>query len=140
MIKKLTILSVALSGLLLAQPQAWGLRAGYLKRQLSLSDDQVKQLRDLRRQQAEQLKPQREQVQSAAEQLRTLMKGDNPDPTAVGRQMVELKRMRQSLTQARSSYNEKAKAILTPEQQTKLEQLRKNPPRQRPLRAKPGAR
>ena len=142
MLKKLTLLSFALSGLLLAQPPATprtpGARAGVLarrpalpgagllKKELNLTDEQVKQIQDLRRQQAEQLRPLREQIAAGAKNLRTLMQQDNPDPLAVGRQMVDLKKMRQDLAQSRDPFNDKVKAILTPEQQQKLDELRKS--------------
>lgn len=141
MLNKLTLLSVACAGLLLAQPSAAPLarRAGapgerILKRQLNLTDEQVKQIREIRRQQAEQLRPQREKIAEAAKNLRALMQQDNPDPLAVGRLMVDMKKMRQDLARSRDPFNDQVKALLTPEQQQKLEELRKR------LEQAPGAR
>jgi len=127
--RKLNLLGVLLlSGALFAQsPSVHGLR-----KELGLTDDQVKQLRDLRKQQAEQLKPQRDQVRSGAENLRSLMAAPNPDPTAVGKQVLDLRQARTALRQARSAWNDKAKAILTPEQQNRLSEIQAKRHRSRP--------
>ena len=128
--RKLTLLgALVLTSPLFAQapvgPELHGIRT--LRQELGLTDDQVKQVRALRKQQAEQLKPQREQMRAGVQNLRALMNAENPDPTAIGKQMLELKQSRTSLRQARASRSEKLQAILTPEQQAKLKIMQSTP-------------
>src|SRR5262245_60961559 len=92
-----------------------------LKEALGLSDAQVQQLRDLRKQQFEAARPSFEQAREKRQQLAEAMRAENPDPTKVGQLMVELKRLRQSGGGLRDDLQAKARAILTPEQQTKLQ-------------------
>ena len=124
--RKLTLFgALLLTGSLFAQaPAGRGLRGNRaLRQELGLSRDQVKQMRALRKQQADQLKPQREQLRTGVQNLRALMESQNPDPAAIGKQMLELRKARTNLRQARAGWSEKLKAILTPEQQARLKSM-----------------
>jgi len=104
--------------------QSGGARA--LRQQLQLTDDQVTQIREIRRQQAESLRPQREQVRTAARSLKDMTDAANPDPAAVGKQFLALKGLRSQLRDAQKDWNQKAMAVLTPDQQAKLKEMRAN--------------
>jgi len=95
-----------------------------LKETLGLSDTQVQQLRDLRKQQFEAARPSLEQAREKRQALAEAMRSENPDPAKVGQLMVEMKQLRQSMGGRRGELQSKAQAILTPEQQTKLQSLR----------------
>ena len=94
-----------------------------LKQALGLTDAQVQQLRGLRREQAQSFRPAMEQMRGKSQALREAMAAPNPDPAQVGQMMVELKGMREQMRTARGSLNEKALAVLTPDQKTRLKSL-----------------
>ena len=130
--KRLILMSLALAGLTFAQGPAPGpgqqgprgpIVPAALKTYLALSDTQVQALIDLRKTQAEENKPILEQIRTKAEALREEMNKTSPDPAVVGKLMVEMKQLRESLKEGRGEVNPAAVAILTPEQQAKLKAL-----------------
>lgn len=94
-----------------------------LRNQLGLTDQQVQQLTQLRREQEQVLQPLRQQIQEKAKALRDLMAAPSPDPAVVGSLTLELRNLRQQVRQTNETYHERALAVLTPEQKTKLENL-----------------
>jgi Spy/CpxP family protein refolding chaperone len=90
---------------------------------LGLTDGQLSQLRQMRREQAQASRPMAEQMRGKSQALRDAMTAPNPDPAQVGQMMVELKGLREQMRAARSGLNEKALAVLTPDQKTKLTTL-----------------
>jgi Spy/CpxP family protein refolding chaperone len=129
---------VLLSGVLLAQPpvgRGFGMKArrgaalqreamarnmDALKDTLGLTDTQVQQLRDLRRQRAEAARPTLEQLRANRKALAEAMQAQSPDTARVGQLMVDRKKLRESLRAAGEDYRGKAQALLTPEQKAKL--------------------
>ncbi len=103
--------------------QAMAANADALKDALGLSDAQVQQLRDLRKQEFEAARPAMQQARDKRQALAEAMKSDNPDPAKIGQMMLEMKQLRQSMGSQRSDLQAKARAILTPDQQTKLQSL-----------------
>lgn len=109
-------------------PGAWRQRTGAanldaLKQYLNLTDAQLDQLRAVRREAAQSARPEARQIQEKARALREEMQSANPDQAKVGRLTVELKQLREQLRAGRSDVSEKARAILTPDQQAKLKAL-----------------
>lgn len=94
-----------------------------LKASIGLTDAQAQQLRELRKQQVEAVRPGLQQIREKRQALAEAMRGDNPDPVQVGRLMVEEKKLRQTIREGQTGYREKAQAVLTPEQKTKLQEL-----------------
>jgi len=141
--RKLVISMVLCSGLLLAQGpmgrrgglgprgvvaerQAAGQAmagAGALKDYLGLTDAQMEQMRTLRREQAEQVRPEAQAVQAKAQELRKEMQSSTPDAAKVGQLTVELKQLREKAIAERSGFSDKARAVLTPDQKAKLQAL-----------------
>lgn len=125
--------ALAFTGILLAQGPGMGqgpvpaagapAAAAALKEFLGLTDAQVQQLIDLRRTLPDVMRPFNEQLRTAQQALRAEMDKTNPDPAVVGRLMVESKRIRERMEAAREKLDDQAKALLTPEQRTKLAQL-----------------
>lgn len=138
--KRLSVMVVALAGVLLAQgpggpefrrnnmaPRAQRMvmaaNADALKQYLSLTDAQVTQLKDLRRQEAESLRPTMEQIRSKRQQLGEAVRAQSPDSALIGQLTVDIKNLTASLKSARTDLSAKAQAVLTPDQKTKLAAL-----------------
>ena len=96
-----------------------------IKKALDLTDQQVQQLTQLRREEAAALQPIRQQIQEKNQALREAMAAPNPDPGVVGNLTLELRNLRQQVQKINQEYHQKALAVLTPEQQTKVENMGK---------------
>ena len=140
---KLVISMVLCSGLLLAQgpmgrrggpgPRGFAAErqaagqamagAGALKDYLGLTDAQVEQIRTLRREQAQEVRPEAQAVRALAQELRKEMQSSTPDAAKVGQFTVELKQLREKAIAERSGFGDKARAVLTADQQAKLRSL-----------------
>ena len=123
------LIPIAFAAALAAQPPAVrpegrgpaGL--GQLATYLGLSSQQVSDLRQLRADAAQALRPARTDVAAKAKALRQLLQTQNPDPAAVGQATLDLRTARQQVAKARQDYRKQALARLTPEQQTRLQAL-----------------
>jgi hypothetical protein len=91
-----------------------------LKTALGLSDGQISQLVQLRKDEVQALQPIRPQVQEAAKALRDAMAAANPDPAAVGKLILQLRGLREQVQQTNKSYHDRALALLDDAQKTKL--------------------
>lgn len=94
-----------------------------LKNALDLTDQQIQQLTQLRREEAAVLQPIRQQIQEKSQALKEALASPNPDRTLVGSLTVEIRNLRQQVQETNKLYHEKALAVLTPDQKTKLDQL-----------------
>ncbi|MGC4053022.1 MAG: periplasmic heavy metal sensor [Paludibaculum sp.] len=136
--KRLTVVMFMLAGTLLAQgPGGPGFRrngmgprqmqpAGStdaLKQYLGLTDAQVQQLRDLRKQQAESQRPAMEQIRDKRQQLRDAVRAASPDSALIGQLTVDIKKLTESMQANRTDLQAKAQALLTPDQKTKIAAL-----------------
>jgi len=99
---------------------------------LGLSDDQKAQLEALRAKQREAMKPLLDTVRQAHEALRQTMEADSPDPATVGQAALALHAAEKKLRAAHEASFSDVKAILTPEQQAKLEQMKEKGPHRGP--------
>lgn len=97
--------------------------ADALKTALGLTDTQVQQLRDLRKQQADAAKPTMDQIRAKRQSLAEAMKSTTPDSALVGQLMVDIRKLGDSLKGLRDERETKALALLTPDQKTKLTAL-----------------
>jgi Spy/CpxP family protein refolding chaperone len=116
------LLPIAFAGALAAQtpaPQA----AGGLKAYLGLSDQQVTELRQLRKSEFQAVRPMFQDMRTKAMALRNLLKTSNPDPAAVGQATLALKTEREQIAAATANYRNQAVQKLTPDQQAKLQAL-----------------
>ena len=94
-----------------------------LKDYLSLSDDQIRQLQDLRREQFERMQP---AMQAMAETQRTLdeaLEAASPDPTVIGQLTLELRKHREAMPGSRDAMREMALGVLDSGQRVKLDAL-----------------
>lgn len=104
-----------------APPQAPPVQA--LKQYLSLADEQVTQLTQLRREQARAVQPVAQQTREKRVALRTLLEGGTADSATVGRAVLDLDALRKQFRQIDERYQAQARQILTAAQKEKLEAL-----------------
>jgi Spy/CpxP family protein refolding chaperone len=100
-------------------------RAGSaLKTYLSLTDAQVETLRSARQKDREQMRANAEEMRAKRKALQEQMNSASADPTALGNLMLEMRNARQKAREARKQTGQELLASLTPEQKTKLEELK----------------
>ncbi|MFB3777593.1 MAG: Spy/CpxP family protein refolding chaperone [Bryobacteraceae bacterium] len=136
---------------LLAQgPGRLGMRAagtearpalGAVKAALELSDQQVKQLFELRQEERQALQPLRQQVQEKRAALKEAREAANPNAATVGQLVLDLEKLAGQIRTLNEAYHAKALSLLTSAQREKLETLEKTSvPAQRARQATAGAR
>ena len=94
-----------------------------VKTYLGLSDQQVQQLVELRREEQQLLQPIRERIREKAQALRAARQAATPDPTTVGQLMLDLQNLRKEVTAINEGYHAKALAMLDSAQKEKLDDL-----------------
>jgi Spy/CpxP family protein refolding chaperone len=87
---------------------------------LQLTPEQVEQWQGLLEAQETALTPLREQLRETERQLAELLKGENPDPTAVGNLVLQGKALREQMGDVHRAYLEDFEGLLTPEQSQRL--------------------
>lgn len=92
-----------------------------LAKYLELTAEQQTKWDELQQQFRDSVRPLFEQQRSQAEQLRSLLDAQTPDPFEVGTLVIAQRNGRRELETAHTHLEEQLKAILTPEQLTKYE-------------------
>lgn len=103
------------------QPQA---RAA-LKEALGLTDQQMQQLLDLRKQVAQDNRTVAQQIQEKRRELAELMRSANPDAARAGQLLVDIRKLEDQRRARLEEFRTKALALLTAEQKQKLADLEK---------------
>lgn len=93
------------------------------KTYLGLSDQQVQQLVQFRREEQQILQPIRERMREKAQALGTARQAANPDPTTVGQLTLDLQNLRKEVAAVNEAYHAKALALLDSAQKQKLDEL-----------------
>ncbi len=101
-------------------------RLNLLSEELGLTDDQRAALKDLIRTHRDEIKPLFKAVIAKKRALQDLALGENPDPEAIRQASTELGNAIAEAAVLGSSLAQKAKLILTPEQLTRLREMRQN--------------
>lgn len=134
---KLITLTTMAAGLMFAQgPGGRGMHRGPhggpegrdpagMKQYLNLTDAQVAQMKEAQKTAREGQKAEFQAMREKMKALREAQNAANPDPTAIGRQMLELQAMRKSMEASRSKSREQALSFLTADQKAKLAELEK---------------
>jgi Spy/CpxP family protein refolding chaperone len=99
-----------------------------LQRTLNLSGSQVTSIRHLAQTRRDSLRAIREQARPKFEQLMALLKQPNPDPTAVGRIVVDLKGVHEQARVKQMDLEKQFTSLLNPTQRQTVENLRKEAP------------
>jgi Spy/CpxP family protein refolding chaperone len=106
--------------------------------ELNLTDEQREKLSSLREQRMKAAIPIEADLKLAQIDLQKLLRNDTPDKTAVSRQADRISALRASLMKNRLSGMLEARAVLTPEQQKKLKELRLQAPERTERRGRQG--
>ena len=107
-----------------------------VKTYLGLSDQQVQQLVELRREEQQLLQPIREQMREKAPALKAALQAANPNPTTIGQLTLDLQNLRKQVAALNEAYHAKALALLDSAQKEKLDDLvaaARNAARGRPI-------
>ncbi len=97
-----------------------------LQTAIGLSDQQVQQLVQLRKQEQQALQPVRQQVRDKRQALQAARQSANPDPTTVGQLVLDLQKLVAQVRSANQDYHSRALALLDAGQQGKLQDLQKS--------------
>jgi Spy/CpxP family protein refolding chaperone len=95
-----------------------------LQRTLNLNSSQVTSIRQLAQSRRESLRSIREQARPKFQQLMTLLDQPNPDATAVGRVVIELKTVHEQARAKQNEYEKQLTSLLNPTQQQIVNNLR----------------
>ena len=90
---------------------------------LGLTEDQKTQAKQLHEELRAKAEPLMEQVREQHEAVETMLESANPDPTAVGRQVIAAHQTREQLKALHEDFKTRFTALLTAEQKEKLEQF-----------------
>ena len=96
-----------------------------MARHLGLSDEQKGLVKAIHERQMEAAKPLMKAAGETAEAFHAALEGDNSDPAAVGRAAIAMRNARRAVEGAHKAAFEEVKAILTPEQRAKVEEMEK---------------
>ncbi len=93
---------------------------------LSLSDSQTASVETLVESHRNQVRALREEQRADREAIRALVEGENPDPAEVGRLVIATHAKRQQVKAARESFEASLSALLTPEQRTAFDAVKRD--------------
>ena len=100
-----------------------GRHGGEFMRSLNLTDDQKAQLKSMREQQEEALRPVFEQERALREQMREALESGNPDASRIGQLEIQSHRLRQQIRAEREKAMASFVNVLTPEQKAQWEKM-----------------
>jgi Spy/CpxP family protein refolding chaperone len=106
-----------------------------LQRSLNLNASQVTNIRQLAQSRRESFRSIREQARPKVDQLMTLLHQTNPDPTAVGRIVIDLKAIHEQARVKQNDYEKQLSSLLNPTQQQIVNNLRNQAQTFRALRS-----
>jgi Spy/CpxP family protein refolding chaperone len=122
--KKLQLLVTAMCATaLFAQTSQRTPPTDQVKTYLSLTDAQVQSLQAIQQQERSALSSVRQQLMQKEQSLAQQMRSGSADATALGNLLVDITNLRKQLTQNQGTYHTQAMAVLTADQQTKLQAL-----------------
>jgi len=99
-----------------------------LQRTLNLNASQVSSIRQLTQKRRESFRTMREESRPQMEQLMTLLNQDNPDPAAVGRIVVDLKKTHEQFKGKQADFEKQFDSILDSTQRKTVNNLRSEAP------------
>jgi Spy/CpxP family protein refolding chaperone len=99
-------------------------RAAFVAKYLGLTDQQKASWRALEEQQRERMKPLRAEGRELRTKLRQALDLEAPDATAVGEATLALKAHREKARAQREAFEQQLRALLSPEQQRKLDAMK----------------
>lgn len=106
-----------------------------LQTALGLTDQQVQQLVQLRKDEMQVLQPIRQQIRDKREALQTAREATPPNPTTVGQLVLDIQKLQDQVRSTNEDYHNRALAVLDATQQEKLQNLQQSTPRTAGTRA-----
>jgi protein CpxP len=97
---------------------------GRIFSQLDLTDAQKAQMKQIRQNSREEMRPLMEQIRAKRQEIRQAQAGGTVDEALVSQKLTEIAPLEAKLMSARGRIHQQMLSVLTPEQRTKLEQLR----------------
>jgi len=94
---------------------------GLVQEYLELTDAQVQQWKDLQAARQDQAEQSAERIRELEQQLENQLSATNPNASAVGELVIQLRTVRQERTKTWKSFAEAVRQILTPAQVEKLD-------------------
>lgn len=105
----------------------WGRRhhgRGHIFAKLELTDAQKEQIRQIRLARRDELKPIMEQIRAKHQEIRQSTEGGTFNEALVAQKLTEVAALKAKLMGARFEMRKEVMAVLTPEQKSKLEQMK----------------
>ncbi|HJQ68693.1 MAG TPA: Spy/CpxP family protein refolding chaperone [Blastocatellia bacterium] len=97
---------------------------GRLFSQLDLTDAQKAQIKQIHEDSREQLRPLAEQIRAKRHEIRQAQQSGSADEALIRQKLTEIAPLEAKMMAERARIHEQTLSVLTPEQRTKLEQLR----------------
>ena len=117
------ILLILSATALMAQPPQGQPGLAAVKGTLGLSDQQVQQLVQLRKDEQQALQPVREHMREKRQAFQAARQAANPDPAVIGQLVIDMQGLQKQVQTANLDYHNRALALLDSPQQTKLKEL-----------------
>ena len=99
---------------------------GMIAQHLGLSEEQKTQLKAIHEKQMEATKPLMQTAGESAAAFEKALEADSPDPAALGQAAIAMRNARRQVEAAHQAGFEEIKALLTPEQRAKVEEMEKH--------------
>jgi len=119
----LKLLAVVMTLPAFGQPSARQLDLTAITQYLSLTTEQVQSLHTIKQQERTALQPLIQQLHTAEQVLRQLVRNDG-DPSTIAAAITNLQNIRKQIQQTRATYVRQSQAVLTADQISKLQALR----------------
>jgi TolA-binding protein len=120
---KVTLLTLAASALMMAQPPMRTPDITAVKTYLGLSDAQVTTLQSLRTQEMSQVQTLQTQIQAKHTDLQKLLDAGSTNAAQIGQLMIDIQALQKQFEAIHTNYRNQAVATLTDAQKTKLKAL-----------------
>ena len=102
-----------------------------LVEELQLTEEQLTQIKEQRQQHREDVQGLQKQQRELRQEVRSLLQSESPSATEVGERAIAVHNLSRQIRQERENVQEAFRALLTPEQLEKLDELKENRPRRR---------
>ncbi|MEO8359242.1 MAG: Spy/CpxP family protein refolding chaperone [Vicinamibacteria bacterium] len=107
-------------------PPAMGMGMGMMAEHLGLSDEQKTQIKAIHEKERETIQPLMKAVGESQRAFDTALNAEAPDAAAVGQAALAMRDARRSVEASQKATMEQIRAILTPEQAAKFDEMQKH--------------
>jgi Spy/CpxP family protein refolding chaperone len=96
--------------------------------ELQLSEEQLSQIKEQRQQHRDEMQALHEQQRGLRQEMRSLLESESPSATEVGEKAIAIHNLSLQMRQEREAMQESFRALLTPEQAQRLDELKDRGP------------